>query len=328
MHNLRYLILLMIVSCGGGSSSVIDNENTFDNSGFGYVYIPPTGKSNENCVSKSNNVTWLEDFENTELDSSKWSYDEGCNNNGGGCNGNNEYQNYTANDKENLFIENGILKIQPINEINTGSDNVTQNFTSAKIMTKENFSIEVNSRVTVCYRLPEGTGLWPAIWMLPFDNTPWPSGGEIDLLEAKGRSYPVDGLPDQSTIVSSAVHFGTEWPDHRYIVNEFNSSIDNSFQDYFHSVTLIFLQDKIDIYIDGETSPHLSIDPFIYPLNQYNYPFNREYYLILNVAVGGNFDGGRVEPSEICKDPNCSNFNEDPDSKRLLIDWIEYEKLD
>ena len=104
MHNLRYFIFLIVVSCGGGSSSVIDNENTFDNSGFGYVYIPPTGKSNENCVSKSNNVTWLEDFENTELDSSKWSYDEGCNNNGGGCNGNNEYQNYTANDKENLFI--------------------------------------------------------------------------------------------------------------------------------------------------------------------------------------------------------------------------------
>ena len=116
-----------------------------------------------------------------------------------------------------MFIENGLLKIQPIYEINTGSDNVTQNFTSAKIMTKEKFAIKVNSRVTACFRVPEGTGLWPAIWMLPFDNTPWPSGGEIDLLEAKGRSYPVDGLPDQSTIVSSAVHFGTEWPDHRYI---------------------------------------------------------------------------------------------------------------
>ena len=47
----------------------------------------------------------------------------------------------------------------------------------------------------------------------------------------------------------------------------------------------------------------------------------------MNVAVGGNFDGGRVEASEICIDAECSNFEANPDKKRLLIDWIEYEKL-
>ena len=72
---------------------------------------------------------------------------------------------------------------------------------------------------------------------------------------------------------------------------------------------------------------HISIDPTLYPLNQYNYPFNRQYYLIINVAVGGNFDGGRVEPNEICHDALCSNFSDNPDKKRLLIDWIEYEKI-
>ena len=119
------------------------------------------------------------------------------------------------------FIEDGVLKIQPINEVNTGSDNVTQNYTSAKIMTKDKFPIELNSRVSICFRVPEGTGLWPALWMLPFDNSPWPSGGEIDLIEAKGRAYSVDGSPSQSNIVSSAVHFGTQWPDNKYIVGEF-----------------------------------------------------------------------------------------------------------
>ena len=219
------------------------------------------------------------------------------------------------------------MKIQPIYEINTGSDNVTQNYTSAKIMTKDKFPIDINTRVTICFKLPEGTGLWPAVWMLPFDNSPWPSGGEIDLIEAKGRSYPIDGSPGQSNIISSAVHFGTQWPDHKYIVNEFYSSIENNYQDFFHSVTLIFQNNKIDIYVNDETTPHLSVDPSIYPLNQYTYPFNRQYYLIINVAVGGNFDSGRVEPSEICIDSSCSNFIDNPDKKRLIIDWIEYEKL-
>ena len=229
--------------------------------------------------------------------------------------------------KQKLTFEDGLLKIQPIYEINTGTDNVTRNYTSAKIMTKDKFPFDYNSRVTVCFRVPEGTGLWPAIWMLPFDSSPWPSGGEIDLMEAKGRSYSVDGSPGQSNLVSSAVHFGTQWPDNRYIVGEFYSSNENTFQNYFHSVTLIFQENKIDFYINNENTPHLSIDPTLYPLNQYNYPFNRQYYLIINVAVGGNFDGGRVEPNEICANSACSNFSDDPDKKRLLIDWIEYEKI-
>ena len=278
-------------------------------------------------MAQTSTSDFVENFNNEQLDLSVWSYDEGCNNNGGGCNGNNEYQNYTENDLDNLFIENGLLKIQPIYEINTGTDNVTQNYTSAKIMTKDKFPFDYNSRVTVCFRVPEGTGLWPAIWMLPFDGSPWPSGGEIDLMEAKGRPYPVDGSPGQSNLVSSAVHFGTQWPDNRYIVGEFYSSNENTFQNYFHSVTLIFQENKIDFYINNENTPHLSIDPTLYPLNQYNYPFNRQYYLIINVAVGGNFDGGRVEPNEICANSACSNFSDDPDKKRLLIDWIEYEKI-
>lgn len=330
MKILIFIPVFFLISCGGGSSSPsnpINLEINNTNTNASYVYIPPSGKSIDNCVAQTNSSDFVENFTSEQLNLSLWSYDEGCNNNGGGCNGNNEYQNYTANDKDNLFIEDGLLKIQPIYEVNTGADNVTQNYTSAKIMTKDKYPFDYNSRVTVCFRVPEGTGLWPAIWMLPYDGTTWPSGGEIDLMEAKGRSYPIDGSPDQSNLVSSAVHFGTQWPDNKYIVGEFYSSNENTFQNYFHSVTLIFQEDKIDFYIDSETTPHLSIDPTLYPLNQYNYPFNRQYYLIINVAVGGNFDGGRVEPNEICHDALCSNFSDNPDKKRLLIDWIEYEKI-
>jgi len=326
---MRYFVpfcVLFIISCGGGGGGNYSSIDLTDNNNS-YTYIPPQGKSRDNCVARSSSISWIEEFNNETLDSSKWSYDEGCNDNGGGCNGNNERQNYTRNDKDNLFIENGFLKIQPIFEQNIGSDNVLQSFTSAKIMTKDRFPIDVNSRVSFCFRLPEGTGMWPAIWMLPFDGSPWPSGGEIDLLEAKGRSYPVDGSPAQNNIISSAVHFGTEWPDNKYIVGEFFSSNENTFQDYFHSMTLIFQEDKIDFYIDNEISPHLSIDPTLYPLNQYAYPYNKQFYLIINVAVGGNFDGGRLESEDFCIDSTCSNFKNDPDKKRLLIDWIEYERL-
>lgn len=326
---MRYFVpfcVLFIISCGGGGGGNYSSIDLTDNNNS-YRYIPPQGKSRDNCVARSSSISWIEEFNNETLDSSKWSYDEGCNDNGGGCNGNNERQNYTRNDKDNLFIENGFLKIQPIFEQNIGSDNVLQSFTSAKIMTKDRFPIDVNSRVSFCFRLPEGTGMWPAIWMLPFDGSPWPSGGEIDLLEAKGRSYPVDGSPAQNNIISSAVHFGTEWPDNKYIVGEFFSSNENTFQDYFHSMTLIFQEDKIDFYIDNEISPHLSIDPTLYPLNQYAYPYNKQFYLIINVAVGGNFDGGRLESEDFCIDSTCSNFINDPDKKRLLIDWIEYERL-
>ena len=193
-------------------------------------------------------------------------------------------------------------------------------------MTKNNFPFTFNSRITVCFKVPSGTGFWPAIWMLPFDEVTWPSGGEIDLMEAKGRIDPIDGDEGQKNIISSAVHFGTQWPDNRYISNRYYSSIGNDFQNYFHSVTLIFLEDKIDFYMNNEFDPYLTIRPSDVPLNQYDYPFNREYYLILNVAVGGNFDNGRVRTEDFCSDSICSN-HEDPDTKRFQIDWIEYENI-
>ena len=64
----------------------------------------------------------------------------------------------------------------------------------------------------------------------------------------------------------------------------------------------------------------MSINPTIFPLNQYQYPFNRQFYLILNVAVGGNFDSGRFNPSDFCIDSVCSNFSDNPDKKRKEIE--------
>ena len=101
MHKYNYIFILFLVSCGGGGgqSTILDSNNSGGNTP--YQYIPPSGTSRDNCVSRNSSVDWVEDFNNEILDSSKWSYDEGCNNNGGGCNGNDEKQNYTSEDKEN-----------------------------------------------------------------------------------------------------------------------------------------------------------------------------------------------------------------------------------
>ncbi|MAV23833.1 MAG: hypothetical protein CBE38_02245 [Gammaproteobacteria bacterium TMED278] len=314
---------IFVFTCSGSNNKteVILTANEIINLSNSYSYTPPMSTSKDNCVSRSNESygSWHENFDST-LDIANWSYDEGCNDNGGGCNGNNEAQNYTENDSENLFIENGYLKIQPIFEENTGSDNVIQQYTSAKIMTKDKKIFSHPSKITVCFKVPEGTGMWPAIWMMPNSNVPWPTGGEIDLMEARGRIT-------ESNIIGSAIHFGNEWPNNKYIAQNTTSSIDNDFQNYFHSITFVWLENKIDMYLDQEEIPYFSINPYSVPLNQYSYPFNNQFYLILNVAVGGHFDNYALESDHFCIDAQCSNYPDNPDKKRLLIDWIEYIPL-
>ena len=96
MKVITFICILFLVSCGGGGSSPSELNNlTIDNTSTNtsYVYIPPSGKSKDNCVAQTSTSDFVENFDNEQLDLSVWSYDEGCNNNGGGCNGNNEYQN-------------------------------------------------------------------------------------------------------------------------------------------------------------------------------------------------------------------------------------------
>ena len=75
--------LFFLVSCGGGSGDLEVNSNNSDPIS-GYKYVPPSGTSNDNCVARTSNVIWSEDFDSNNLDLSKWVYDEGCNDNGGG----------------------------------------------------------------------------------------------------------------------------------------------------------------------------------------------------------------------------------------------------
>ena len=78
------------------------------------------------------------------------------------------------------------------------------------------------------------------------------------------------------------------------------------------------------MYLDQESSTFFSVTPNLYPLNQYDYPFNISFYMILNVAVGGHFDIYALASSHFCVDAACPHFSDNPDKKRMSIDWIEY----
>ena len=278
------------------------------------------------------NLIWFQNFDENYLSPNVWNYSTS---NGfydgkefiSGW-GNGELQYYTkprnsegnTNTSKNLFIENGYLKIQPIyrkdkSRISSGED--AYNFTSARINTKNLKSFSYPSKISICFKVPKGIGFWPAFWLMPSEDIRWPVGGEIDILENRGRI---------SNISSSALHFGKQWNKKSTLVGEALIPRQVRFQDKFHSISLVWKENVIAFYLDNSSDPYFTINSDHPEFQKYKYPFNRDYYMILNVAVGGKYDDYWVDFDAFCSDRACSN-KENPDSHRFIIDWIEYERL-
>ena len=291
---------------------------------------------------------WLENFDSDVLDTDTFTYQLGNGFNASDGSwvsgwGNSELQYYTGpgegyaknynaslNSTENLFIEDGYLKIQPIfNDSDIfqdpfcadGSCSYEWPHTSARIITSSKKIFEKPSRITICFKVPDGTGHWPALWMLPqgfIEGTKsWPTDGEIDLMEARGRV---------ANEIGSTLHFGNSL--NRVMINK-SETVPNSvnFQDKFHSVTFEWRENSIKMYLDTQESPFYDESSDSTEFNNNYYPFNEKFYLLLNVASGGDFDTFGVDTSMYCHDNECSNL-EDPDRGRLVIDYIEYKSID
>lgn len=291
---------------------------------------------------------WLENFDSDVLDADTFTYQLGNGFNASDGSwvsgwGNSELQYYTGpgegyaknynaslNSTENLFIEDGYLKIQPIfNDSDIfqdpfcadGSCSYEWPHTSARIITSSKKIFEKPSRITICFKVPDGTGHWPALWMLPqgfIEGTKsWPTDGEIDLMEARGRV---------ANEIGSTLHFGNSL--NRVMINK-SETVPNSvnFQDKFHSVTFEWRENSIKMYLDTQESPFYEESSDSTEFNNNYYPFNEKFYLLLNVASGGDFDTFGVDTSMFCHDNECSNL-EDPDRGRLVIDYIEYKSID
>ena len=229
-----------------------------------------TGKT----ISASTNVTitvalsliWSDEFNTAGApDPSKWGYDIGA----GGW-GNSELQYYT-NRVDNVLVSNGTLKIIAKKEAYSGS-----NYTCARLLSKGKFSFQYG-KVEVSAKLPAGAGSWPAIWMLGdnFATAGWPTCGEIDIMEQKGS--------DMNRIYSTLHYLG-----HSGAGGIGSSFLINNVTTEFHKYGLIWTSASLQFLVD---------DVVYYTfVNSTSVPFNQNFFMILNVAMGGTF-GGTIDPA-------------------------------
>ncbi|MFT3682826.1 MAG: family 16 glycosylhydrolase [Ferruginibacter sp.] len=210
-------------------------------------------------------LVWSDEFNTDGLpDPAKWGYDLGA----GGW-GNNEQQYYTSR-ADNAVVINGSLKITLKKEAYSGS-----NYTSARLLSKDKYSFKYG-KVVARAKLPVGGGTWPAIWMLGsnINTTPWPACGEIDIMEHVGNNL--------NTI------YGTLHYPGRSGGNADGGTKKIADVTAFHIYTLEWSAASIKIYVDDELVHAVT--------NSTALPFNHEFFLITNVAMGGNF-GGVVDPA-------------------------------
>lgn len=229
-------------------------------------------------VATLNNLVMSDEFDiDGAPDSSLWNFELGDGSAQGipGW-GNNELQYYTDR-TENITVENGVLVITANEESFMGSQ-----YTSARITTQGKFE-QTYGRFEARIRLPQGKGLWPAFWLLgsDCDVNPWPQCGEIDIMEYLG---------DQPTTIFGTVH-GPGYSGGESISKEYNLTNDR-FDTGFHIFGIEWGPDFINYYVDGDLYQSITPATVAEETNGTGeWVFNRPFYIILNVAVGGNLPG-------------------------------------
>lgn len=234
------------------------------NSALAWYHTFSTSPPTEDFESDYNDLVWEDNFDaNGAPNPANWTYDLGA----GGW-GNNESQTYT-NSSNNVTVEDGFLKITAIS---TGGGN----YTSSRIKSENLFEFTYG-RVEVRAKLPTGGGTWPAIWMLGanFDTVSWPACGEIDIMEHVGNNQ------DQ---VHGTLHYPGNSGGN---ANGASTNVPNASTE-FHNYTVDWSPSAIRILVDDQVYFTFANTP--------STPFNSDFFLILNVAMGGNF-GGAIDPN-------------------------------
>jgi beta-glucanase (GH16 family) len=221
-------------------------------------------------------LVWSDEFNGptgSRVDSSKWVFDLG----GKGW-GNQELESYT-NRPQNVYLQDGNLVIQARQENYTGPDGVNRNYTSARLKTAGNFS-QTYGRFEARIKIPFGQGLWPAFWMLGDDTGKigWPNAGEIDIMENIGK---------EPSTVHGTIH-GPGYSGDGGIGAPFTLPGNRRFADDFHIYAIEWEPDTIRFYVDNEL--YATRTPSNLPA-RHKWVYNRPFFLLLNVAVGGNWPG-------------------------------------
>lgn len=238
--------------------------------------------------SRSSPYLWHDEFD--FVDTTQWSFETGAS----GW-GNNEWQYYT-NRSENAFVQDGVLHIRANKEDYEGAQ-----YTSARMTTKGKFSFTYGT-IEARIALPTGNGIWPAFWMLGenIDAVSWPACGEIDIIEAV----------NDENVVYGTNHWQYEGGHAQY---------GNSTKDYygtskvlditqFHNYKMVWNEKLIAMYVDDFKYQEIAIENAKDGLEA----FHKPQFLILNVAVAGNWPGFDVDDAQF---PN-----------EMLVDYIRVLK--
>ncbi len=236
-------------------------------------------------------LEWSDEFDGDALDTEVYNYDigDGCPNLCGW--GNNELEWYT-NEPENIFVKDGQLTIR-------ATKSGSSNYNSAKIHTKDKQKFQFG-RIDFRIKLPEGQGIWPAAWLLGqnIDAVGWPACGEIDIMEMVGHE------PEK---VHGTAHWGPQGGQNRFNGNSF--SLNKKFSEDFHVFSLVWEANELVWYVDELEMHRLTPDN----MQGEQYRFNQAFYMILNVAVGGNWPGS---PNDTTVFP-----------QEMVVDYIRYFKV-
>lgn len=246
-------------------------------------------------------MIWNDEFSGDSLDTTKWGYEEGFLLDENDINtagwGNQELEWYT---RDNISVKDGTLNInmkkqaKEFTQKNDPSKKATAQYSSGKITTKDKFSVKYG-RVDFRAKMPTGTGVWPAMWMLPNDARygSWPLSGEIDVFEGRGRT------PD---MVFGTLHYGSQWPNNINTSDVLNMKEDGNKKtgiDDWHVYSVVWEAENIKIYCDGKCYFKCTYADWYSGSDRGNAyaPFDQRFYLILNLAAGGTFDSGYVPDS-------------------------------
>ncbi len=233
-----------------------------------FITILGCSKDEKQTVTTLNNLVMQDEFEiDGTPNSTIWGYDIGSGSNGWG---NNELEYYTSR-PENVKVENGMLKITARKESYMGSS-----YTSARILTKGKFS-QSHGRFEARIKMPFGQGMWPAFWLLGDDipNTSWPQIGEIDIMEYKGQ---------EPTVTHGTVH-GPGYSGSNAVTKAFSLS-NSRFDTDFHIFGVEWGDNFINFYVDDVLYNQITPEKV-----SGQWVFDHPFYIILNLAVGGNYVG-------------------------------------
>src|ERR1700722_17095761 len=242
-------------------------------------------------------LCWSDEFTGTTLDRHKWSFDLGDGYVETDTNrwvwgwGNSEMEYYTDS-PTNVYVKDGMLHIRAVRERINGS-----RFTSARLVTRSLFT-KTYGRFEFRAKMPLGKGYWPALWLLPADNSygNWAASGEIDVMEGRGQN------PHQ---ILGTILYGSRSPGDEFTSSDFTLPDNGSIGD-FHVYALEWEPGVLRWYVDDhlysvkrhwwscsqvDADFHGPIRPPKGAMNPWPAPFDKPFYLVMNISVGGTFLG-------------------------------------